>query len=88
MNNLKIPEITIEECAEVIQAITKALRFGLHQKHPETGVTNKEHLECELGQLMYMMEEIGQLWDLDFNNISDAYLAKEDALKKWSKFNV
>ena len=41
----EVMNITMEECAEVIQAISKIFRFGLESIHPETGIDNKTHLE-------------------------------------------
>ena len=42
--------ITQEECAEVTQAISKVFRFGMDDEY--NGVTNREHLEEELGDLL------------------------------------
>jgi NTP pyrophosphatase (non-canonical NTP hydrolase) len=52
--NREIMLITQEECAEVTQAISKVFRFGLDDTH--NGVTNREHLEEEIGDLMCMID--------------------------------
>jgi NTP pyrophosphatase (non-canonical NTP hydrolase) len=52
--NREIMLITQEECAEVTQAISKVFRFGLDDHH--NGVTNREHLEEEIGDLMCMID--------------------------------
>ena len=43
--------ILTEECAEVTQRITKALRFGMDECEPEQGLTNKERLVDEINDL-------------------------------------
>ena len=54
--NQEILLITQEECAEVTQAISKVFRFGMEDQH--NGVSNREHLEEELGDLMCMIDLI------------------------------
>lgn len=54
--NREILLIAQEECAEVTQAISKVFRFGMEDDF--NGVTNKEHLEEELGDLMCMIDLI------------------------------
>lgn len=41
-----------EECAEVIQAITKIQRHGLWSEHPDSGEPNQYTLKREIGDLM------------------------------------
>lgn len=86
MSNLMVPEITQEECAEVIQAISKVLRFGLNQHHPETGVTNIEALAIEVGQLKYMLDRLWSDWNLPYDTVLNAYYAKGNSLKHWAAF--
>ena len=54
-----------EECAEVQQAVSKALRFGLNNCHPDTpGCTNEYNILYEFYQLeevMYMLFDSGVL---------------------------
>jgi hypothetical protein len=38
----------MEECAEVQQACSKALRFGLDNSCPVSGMTNRLHIEDEV----------------------------------------
>ena len=80
------PVITQEECAEVIQAISKVFRFGLEQKHPWTGISNKESLEEEIGQLMYMLLKITNHYDLNRANIWNAYENKQKALDEYEQY--
>jgi NTP pyrophosphatase (non-canonical NTP hydrolase) len=67
---------TQEECSEVIQAISKVLRFGLHTQNPLNGVSNKEHLEDELSQLQSMINILQREWKLDLS--MDEILRKEE----------
>jgi len=74
--------ITQEECAEVIQAISKVFRFGMVDTH--NGQTNREHLEEEIGDLMCMIDII-----IDNGIVSEAAVMtakneKLNKLKAWS----
>jgi len=83
-NNL-IARITQEECAEVIQAISKALRFGVDHVSPVTNVTNKAHLEEEVGQLLAMMQLMANDWKLDREKVTEAYESKYKNYDLWDK---
>lgn len=51
--------VAAEECAEVQQAITKTMRFGEHNHHPDKPEeTNAVHLLTEYYQLQAVMEMI------------------------------
>jgi NTP pyrophosphatase (non-canonical NTP hydrolase) len=81
----KLPAIvTQEECAEVIQAISKCFRFGLKEKW--NGYTNKEALEEEIGQLQYMIHFLTQEWELDEFIIDKAYADKHKAYLKYKPY--
>jgi len=60
-----------EECGEVIQAVTKILRFGLDSKAKEYDDTNREELRKELNDVMAIsikltnMEVIGNFDDYE-----------------------
>ena len=53
-------ELVIEECAEVIQAVTKILRFGEDDSHPTyyDGAPNSEVLIEEIGQLLHCIDRL------------------------------
>lgn len=78
--------ISQEECAEVIQAISKVFRFGFTDVH--NGVSNQEHLDEEVGDLLCMIDLM-----LRYNMINeDAVLAAKDAklekLNQWSSIKT
>ena len=43
-DNNEVMDILQEECAEVIQAVSKIRRFGIDNAKHNTGQTNREHL--------------------------------------------
>ena len=51
--NIGTPEDQlIEECAELIQAVMKARRFGYFNTHPETGTTNFDLIKREMDDVV------------------------------------
>jgi NTP pyrophosphatase (non-canonical NTP hydrolase) len=75
--------ITQEECAEVTQAISKCFRFGADDFFK--GVSNRQHLEEEIGDLMCMIDLM-----IDKGIVSEAAVmtAKHEKMNKlmtWSK---
>lgn len=80
----EILNIAQEECAEIIQAISKINRFGLDQTKPGQEKTNREHLEEELGDLIAMITLLEINGIINQHNIEKAKLAKFEKLKKWS----
>ena len=65
-----------EECAEVQQAVAKALRFGLGDGYPGTDRTNEGDLLNELNDLfavVEMLRDVGIWWRID----GDAVAAKK-----------
>lgn len=80
--NNEIMAIAQEECAEVIQAISKIFRFGFDSTH--NGVTNREHLEVELGDLQCMIDLLTEKGVVDHQRILEAAEAKREKLKVWS----
>jgi NTP pyrophosphatase (non-canonical NTP hydrolase) len=78
----EIMAITQEECAEVIQAISKVFRFGIDNSH--NGVTNREHLTTELGDLHCMIELLVESNMIDRNELLNASSNKRKKLITWS----
>lgn len=74
----------MEECAEVIQAISKCQRFGLNNIKPMTDKTNKDHLTEELGDLAAMIDILIDQGIVGSSALNTAKTAKKEKLKKWS----
>jgi len=85
----EILNITLEECAEVTQAISKVFRFGFDGSHPNTpDVTNKMHLEEEIGDLICMIEILTEHGIVDPYAIKEAATKKRQKLAKWSNIDL
>lgn len=85
--NTKIQEIldiTAEECAEVIVAISKISRFGIDNYKPNKPLTNRQHLEEEIGDLLAMVDLLEQFSIVDMTAVNIARIAKIEKLKQWS----
>jgi NTP pyrophosphatase (non-canonical NTP hydrolase) len=82
----KIEEILIiaqEECAELIQEISKIRRFGLDSTHRD-GQNHRTKLTQETGDVLAMIELMkshGLFTDVELQEASDAKFKK---LKTWS----
>ena len=82
--NNEVMDITQEECAEVIQAISKIRRFGIDNAKPGTEYSNREHLEEELGDVLAMIDILLINDIVNWGNLHKAKRAKIEKLKKWS----
>lgn len=78
--------ITQEECAEVIQAISKIFRFGFDTVW--NNETNKEHLEEELGDLTAMLYILQMSGIVSEEKVMKASEAKMEKLAKWSNIDL
>lgn len=80
----EVMDILQEECAEVIQAVSKISRFGLDNYKPGKPKTNREHLEEELGDMLAMICILERMGVIDQDKLELATRAKIEKLKKWS----
>jgi NTP pyrophosphatase (non-canonical NTP hydrolase) len=80
----EVMDILQEECAEVIQAVSKVRRFGLDNRHPTSTQTNVEHLEEELGDLLAMVDLLKSMNIVSESGLDKAKEAKITKLKMWS----
>jgi NTP pyrophosphatase (non-canonical NTP hydrolase) len=80
----EVMDILQEECAEVIQAVSKISRFGIDNFKPGKPKTNREHLEEELGDMLAMICILQKMGVIDQNALESATKAKIEKLKKWS----
>jgi NTP pyrophosphatase (non-canonical NTP hydrolase) len=84
-DNNEVMDIAQEECAEVIQAISKIRRFGIDNAKPGTEYTNRAHLEEELGDMLAMIDILMINNVVSWANLHRAKRAKIEKLKKWSE---
>ena len=80
----EIMNILSEECAEVVQAVSKCNRFGLDNAKPGKPLTNAQHLEGEIGDLLAMVDLLKLKGVVTDAGLEAAKLAKIEKLKKWS----
>jgi NTP pyrophosphatase (non-canonical NTP hydrolase) len=86
MNNQinEVMDILQEECAEVVQAVSKCRRFGLDNSKPNKPKTNRQHLAEELGDLQAMIKLAQEFGIVDKEEVAEATKAKIEKLKVWS----
>ena len=70
--------ILAEECGEVIQAVSKTMRF------PEDDIKNRARLEKELGDLQCMIDLTCKHLDIDQESVVLWSNIKAEKLKQWS----
>lgn len=75
--------ITQEECAEVIQEISKIFRFGIDETH-KSGVVHRDKLEMEIGDLLCMIDLLVERGVIGQSGLDLAKQKKQDKLKIWS----
>lgn len=86
--NSKIKEalgILQEECAEVIQEVSKCNRFGLDSLHYQTGIKHSTMLEIEVGDVLALIDILIEQGILDQDRLDIAVESKKRKLEKWSK---
>ena len=82
--NIETLVITQEECAEVIKEISKVLRFGLDNKHPDESETNRDKLTQEVGDLLCMIDLMIEKSIIDPAVVNNCKVLKREKLKRWS----
>ena len=80
----EVMDILQEECAEVIQAVSKISRFGIDNFKPGKPKTNREHLEEELGDMLAMIDIMLEKNVISLEHLEVAKAAKIEKLKQWS----
>ena len=76
--------ILSEECAEVIQAVSKCHRFGLDNLKPGKPLTNAQHLEGEIGDVLAMVDLLKLKGIITDAGLDKAKQSKIEKLKVWS----
>ena len=80
----EVMDILQEECAEVVQEISKIFRFGIDNQHKD-GIKHQEKLEMEVGDLLCMIGLMTAHRLIRPEQVELAVTNKQDKLKKWSK---
>jgi NTP pyrophosphatase (non-canonical NTP hydrolase) len=78
----EILNILQEECAEVIQVISKIRRFGMDDAY--SGKTNRENLTQEVADVLLLTELLKAHGVYKDEDIQVAKLSKASKLRKWS----
>jgi len=74
--------ILIEECAEVAQAATKAMRFGMHEQR-DLPTSNYDRLKAELDDIYALIEMIQCEFNIDLEPDHLAIRNKQDKVEKY-----
>jgi hypothetical protein len=75
--------IVSEECAELAQRATKALRFGLDEVQPGQTLTNRQRIRQEYTDLVAVLHML----DLSDWDVEEAY-AKQVKVRKYLKYSM
>lgn len=78
--------LLIEECSEVIKCATKILRFGPESNKDDSGRTNKDLLENEIGDLKCIINLMETHKEIETDKISSFTLEKFVKLKKYTDY--
>lgn len=75
-------DLVIEECAEIIQCVTKIKRFGVNDAHPKNKlIPNHALLRQEIGDLIAVVQEMGI--DIQSNKMAGCIQDKLEKLKEF-----
>jgi NTP pyrophosphatase (non-canonical NTP hydrolase) len=84
LKTLEILGILQEECAEVIQEVSKCRRFGIDSVSYKTGQTHAKMLEQEIGDVLCMIELLHREGLITEEGLLVAKQNKEKKLQKYS----
>lgn len=82
--NENLVVVAMEECAEVQQLLSKSMRFGFYNYHPDdiTRTTNLDLLIEEYAQLIAVMDQLLINENININNWKDINGNTFDNIKK------
>ena len=81
----EILDILQEECAEVIQSISKCRRFGIDNEYANGTGTQRENLTQEIGDVLLLIDLLQSYNIFSEYQLQQAKLKKATKLAKWSK---
>ncbi len=76
-------EVIAEECAEVIQRVTKALRFGLEEVQPGQPWTNDYRIGLEVGDLYETIRQAQEIGLVPRGAVASGMEAKGRQLRRF-----
>jgi len=89
MNNQEYNLIkVIEECAEVQEACSKILRFGMYSTNPSTQESNLDKLRSELGDLTVAVQLLEENMGLELETSDYGLGLKLDRFLKFRELSV
>jgi NTP pyrophosphatase (non-canonical NTP hydrolase) len=78
-----------EECAEVIQSISKCYRFGPDQMKLDSDTTNMQSVQKELGDVLAMIELLTEKnIGVTIEGLENDKKLKFEKLKRFSNINI
>lgn len=80
----EILNIAQEECAELIQIISKVRRFGIDEYHFKDKVPNRQRLAEEVGDVLCMIMLMIEEGVISQEDVEQARNNKVEKLKQWS----
>jgi hypothetical protein len=78
--------LIIEECAEVIQRVCKAIRFGLNEVQPSQTLTNSERITIEWNDLA-TATKLASKYGVDSVLYEALVQAKEKKIEKYMNYS-
>ncbi|WP_022729743.1 MazG nucleotide pyrophosphohydrolase domain-containing protein [Fodinicurvata sediminis] len=75
--------ILAEECCEIGQRVTKALRFGVREIQPGQSLTNDERIAEEVGDLLAVLVRLQEMGLLSNETITDSFESKQKKLGRY-----
>ncbi len=80
--------ILSEECNEIGQDVSKALRFGLKDIKPGQDQTNAQRIMCEVKDLLTVVQMLVEEESLHDNFLNDDYCEKKkERIEKWLNYS-
>ncbi len=78
-------EIMAEKCAEIQQAKSKIVRFGIDDYHPKNKIPNREKLEQEIGHLLLIFDILIENGLITTEGVESGKIHKYEKMPKWYK---
>lgn len=75
----------MEECAEIQQAASKALRFGMENGHPDGQHSNRAELSKEIGELDNLVEMLSDRDLIHGESRLHGFLSKRKRLEEYMR---